>query len=100
MALMRENHAYLRGAGHWRRISSLNIQHRTSDIQHPIPDDATRRKGRREPTWISLTAQKWGFEGGYGTKVCPRWYQAAPRPARGRRGRRVVFGILMVDTEP
>jgi hypothetical protein len=35
----------------------------------------------------------------YGTRVCPGWYQGAPRPARGRREREVVFGMLMVDTE-
>ena len=35
----------------------------------------------------------------YGTRVCPGWYQGAPRPARGRRERDVVFGMLMVDTE-
>src|ERR1035437_3417780 len=35
----------------------------------------------------------------YGTRVCPGWYQGAPRPARGRRERDIVFGMLMVDTE-
>src|ERR1035437_3339230 len=73
---MRENHALLRGAGQRRRIASLNIQHRTSDIQHPVPDDSTRRKGRRKPTRISLPDQEWGSAGGL-------WYQGMSRVVPG-----------------
>jgi hypothetical protein len=82
---MRENHALLRGAGQRRRIASLNIQHRTSDIQHPVPDDSTRRKGRREPTWISLPAQKRSPEEGLRyqgmSRVVPGCPQTSPREA-------------------
>jgi hypothetical protein len=73
---MRENHALLRGAGQRRRIASLNIQHRTSDIQHPVPDDSTRRKGRRKSNRISLPDQEWGSAGGL-------WYQGMSRVVPG-----------------
>src|ERR1035437_1808617 len=36
----------------------------------------------------------------YGTRVCPGWYQGAPRPRRAWRRRGDEFGMLMVGTEP
>src|ERR1019366_4833894 len=38
------------------------------------------------------------LRGFYGTRTCPGFVQGAPRPPRGRRGRGVVFGRLMVNT--
>jgi hypothetical protein len=69
---MRENHAYLRDAGH-----------PGSSIPQPNPNSAARRKSRRKSTWISWPAQKVGFESGLWyqgmSRVCPGCPQTTPR---------------------
>src|ERR1035441_9664614 len=69
---MRENHACLRGAGHRRRTSNLNIEPPTSNTQHPEPNTATKRKRQRKPRWISVPDQKWG-------PLRVLWYQGMSR---------------------
>ena len=44
---MRENHAYLRGAGYRRPASSMNIEHPTSNIQHPTSNGGGAGKDTR-----------------------------------------------------
>jgi hypothetical protein len=34
-----------------------------SSVQHPEPEVASPRKRRGKSTWISLSDQKWGFQG-------------------------------------
>ena len=58
----------------------------TANSQPRMPGTAARRKIRREPTWISMPDQKWGFEGGLwyqgGSRVCPECHQTTQRKAR------------------
>src|ERR1017187_8866459 len=47
---MRDNHAYLMGAGHRRPASNLNIEHPTSNIQHPTSNIQHPTSNIQHPT--------------------------------------------------
>ncbi len=62
-----------------------NIQHRTSNLQHPSLDTLTRLRSGRETTWISVPDQKRGPEEGLWyqgrSRVCPGCPQTTAREA-------------------
>jgi hypothetical protein len=95
----------LRGAGHRRRTSNLNIEPPTSNTQHPEPNTATKRKRQRKPRWISVPDQEGGPVRGLWyqgmSRVCPECPQTAPSEA-GEGGciRKVYTEHRTLNLEP